>query len=329
MLYEWLVKPYREIISYYIRSNTSSVILIQSNTGCGIKNLYLYIVKRILCLKPNNFISCNNCKSCNFIKENSHPDFFNILTKNYLKNTIGIDDVRFICKNLLLNSHLNKGKVILIENLEKLTNQASHALLKTLEEPTIKTYFILGCKNIYCILPSIISRSQIWKVIINKKDSLKWLEKKGHDVNSKKVIISLKLCNWSPVIANKIILSNFWKERKKLIFTLNNIFLKKEIAFSLLEYFKKIDMFFLILRSLILDTIKYNSNIMFNIINYDCFYLIKNISKNFSSEYLYEQWKFLLNFKKLKKEIPRINKEIFLIKNILDLHETIIKSGNK
>ncbi|AFA40961.1 DNA polymerase III delta prime subunit [Wigglesworthia glossinidia endosymbiont of Glossina morsitans morsitans (Yale colony)] len=315
MLYPWLKIPYQEIISC-LKFNTSCTVLLQSNSGCGIKKLYCAIIKQIFCKCKKDTIHYNFCLNCQLLSENRHPDLYDFSKYAILNKQIGIDIIREICEKIFYPPYYGDVKIILIQNLELLTNQAMHALLKTIEEPSKKTYFILGCKKINYILPTILSRSKIWNIFIKTSDSLQWLNDQGY-TELKKTKIILNLCYGAPIFAKKMLSSNFWEIRKKMILILKKIFLKQASFFHLFESCQKIEIFFIFINSFIIDTIRYKSNIFLNIINIDCIKIVEYMSKICSICFLYQQWDFWLNFKKLNSEISGINKEIFLIKTIL------------
>lgn len=77
------------------------------------------------------------------------------------KQTIGIDDIRVLEKNLSLSPRASPLMVGSISNAETLTPEAQNALLKTLEEPPPKTRIILHVQNSMTLLPTIISRCQV------------------------------------------------------------------------------------------------------------------------------------------------------------------------
>jgi len=75
-------------------------------------------------------------------------------------HSLGIEKIRN-CKDMLSRTSLGGGKrIIIIENADTLTQEASNALLKILEEPDSTTYFILTASNEYQILATILSRCQ-------------------------------------------------------------------------------------------------------------------------------------------------------------------------
>ena len=81
-------------------------------------------------------------KSFKLIKNNINPNFHLIDIASGSK-TINIDQIRDLIKNINKSTLNNKPNFILIDNTEYLNKNSINALLKDLEEPNNKTYFIL------------------------------------------------------------------------------------------------------------------------------------------------------------------------------------------
>lgn len=76
-------------------------------------------------------------------------------------NSLGIDEVKTIKKILSKKTFAGGDRLIIINNIEKATTEATNALLKILEEPPAHTFIILTTSNLHQILPTITSRCQI------------------------------------------------------------------------------------------------------------------------------------------------------------------------
>ena len=72
------------------------------------------------------------CHSCRLFKGGTNPDFYRIKTE---KNTISVEEIRSMQKDVYVKPLYSPKKVYLIEEAEKMTVQAQNSLLKTLEEP--------------------------------------------------------------------------------------------------------------------------------------------------------------------------------------------------
>ncbi len=94
-----------------------------------------------------------------FIQMIPHEECMRIIPEDD-SYSLGIEKIR-VCKDMVSRTSFGGGKrIIIIENSEKLTPEASNALLKILEEPDNTTHFILTAVNEYQILPTILSRCQ-------------------------------------------------------------------------------------------------------------------------------------------------------------------------
>lgn len=90
-------------------------------------------------------------------KKEEHPDIL-IVSPEGKSRTIGIGEVREITRKVSLKAAIGKWKVVVIHEADRLTAQASNALLKTLEEPTEATRIILTARTRGDLLPTIASR---------------------------------------------------------------------------------------------------------------------------------------------------------------------------
>lgn len=156
MLYPWLM-PLLSSLSLRLQGNQlHHGILLIGEYGSGEAALASTFVKRILC-SSSELLPCNSCKACMLFKAQSHPDFHRVTTE---KTQIGIDAVRAAIEQVNKTAQLSANKVILIENIEIMSESASNALLKTLEEPTNNTYLVLTTNAPQYIMATIKSRCE-------------------------------------------------------------------------------------------------------------------------------------------------------------------------
>jgi DNA polymerase-3 subunit delta' len=110
----------------------------------------------ILCQDPNS--PCGKCGICIRVASLSHPDL--MLLDPGDNATIKIDQIRDVQNFVSLKSFEGQGKVVIIDEAQSMTLQASNGLLKTLEEPPPQTYFVLITSNRGAIIPTIQSRTR-------------------------------------------------------------------------------------------------------------------------------------------------------------------------
>jgi len=113
----------------------------------------------------NNF--CGTCKDCRLIQKKSHPDVI-LMPDN--GESIKIDHVRELIRKTSLTVQ-SKYRIIIIENIERMPTEAQNSFLKTLEEPSGKTIFLLTTTQINKVLPTIQSRVRQYS-FPNIEDSL-------------------------------------------------------------------------------------------------------------------------------------------------------------
>ncbi len=102
--------------------------------------------------------ACNECNSCKRFKENTS---FNIHELDAASNN-SVDDIRSLVDQVRIPPQDGKYKVYIIDEVHMLSPQAFNAFLKTLEEPPSYAKFILATTEKHKIIPTILSRCQIF-----------------------------------------------------------------------------------------------------------------------------------------------------------------------
>ncbi len=140
----------------------SHAYILHGEEGMGKKLLASAFAKTLQC-EESGILPCNRCKSCMQVDSNNHPD---IIWVKHEKYSIGVDDIRLqVNADIQIKPYHSPYKIYIIEDGDKLTEQAQNALLKTMEEPPEYAVIILLVNNISAILPTILSRC----VLLNLK----------------------------------------------------------------------------------------------------------------------------------------------------------------
>lgn len=126
------------------------------NEHTGKRNAALFLVKGLNCLNSSQD-PCNTCTSCRKIDAGSHPDILRVDLEKEKKN-ITIRQIRQL--GLQLGAKINEARfrMALVLNADKINIQAQNALLKMLEEPPGKTFFVLIASAPDFLRPTILSR---------------------------------------------------------------------------------------------------------------------------------------------------------------------------
>jgi DNA polymerase-3 subunit gamma/tau len=138
--------------------------LAQAFLFCGPRGVGKTTCARILAKTINcehitpEFEACNECESCKSFNQSSS---FNIIEMDAASHN-SVDDMRELVKEVYLPPHEGKYKIYIIDEVHMLTVQAFNAFLKTLEEPPSYAKFILATTEKHKIMPTILSRCQIF-----------------------------------------------------------------------------------------------------------------------------------------------------------------------
>ncbi len=124
--------------------------------GCGKTTTARIIAKAANCLDLQDGDPCNACAVCESINEGR---FMDIIELDAASNR-GIDEIRDIRDKVNFAPVQGRRKVYIIDEAHMLTDAASNAFLKTLEEPPGHVIFVLCTTEAHRILPTIISRCQ-------------------------------------------------------------------------------------------------------------------------------------------------------------------------
>lgn len=102
--------------------------------------------------------ACNECECCRAFNENRS---LNIIELDAASNN-SVDDIRGITEQVRIPPQVGDYRVFIIDEVHMLSQQAFNAFLKTLEEPPAHVIFILATTEKHKIIPTILSRCQIY-----------------------------------------------------------------------------------------------------------------------------------------------------------------------
>ena len=159
----WPIVGHKKIIKYLVNSikaeRLSHAYVFAGSSNLGKALTAKYFIKSILCQDGN---ICKKCKACSDFEKGIYPDFYDIKLEEG-KSNIRIDQIRDVMDKIKESSFSGNYKIILIEEAEKMNLAGFNSLLKSLEEPSKKTIFILITDNIGGFPKTVLSRSQVIK----------------------------------------------------------------------------------------------------------------------------------------------------------------------
>lgn len=127
--------------------------------GVGKTTCARIFAKTINCLHPKeDGEACNECESCQAFNEQRS---YNIHELDAASNN-SVEDIRSLIEQVRIPPQIGKYKVYIIDEVHMLSQAAFNAFLKTLEEPPHHAIFILATTEKHKILPTILSRCQIY-----------------------------------------------------------------------------------------------------------------------------------------------------------------------
>lgn len=127
--------------------------------GVGKTSCARIFAKTINCLTPTaDGEACNECESCQAFNEQRS---YNIHELDAASNN-SVDDIRSLIDQVRIPPAIGKYKVFIIDEVHMLSSAAFNAFLKTLEEPPHHALFILATTEKHKVLPTILSRCQIY-----------------------------------------------------------------------------------------------------------------------------------------------------------------------
>ena len=126
--------------------------------GVGKTTCARIFAKAINCLAPHGAEACNECESCRSFNEGRS---LNIHELDAASNN-SVEDIRTLIEQVRIIPQVGRYSVFIIDEVHMLSAAAFNAFLKTLEEPPAHAIFILATTEKHKIIPTILSRCQIY-----------------------------------------------------------------------------------------------------------------------------------------------------------------------
>ena len=141
--------------------------------GVGKTTCARIFAKAINCFSPVDNEACNECESCRSFNEGRS---FNIHELDAASNN-SVEDIRSLTDQVRIPPQVGRYSVYIIDEVHMLSAAAFNAFLKTLEEPPAHAIFILATTEKHKIIPTILSRCQIFDFNrIRVEDSVGYLK---------------------------------------------------------------------------------------------------------------------------------------------------------
>lgn len=163
-----------------LKEEVSGTYIFSGPDNLGKTTTAIYFAQILLCQnrQAGKLVPCEECPTCRHFREQrneetkeageggqenmlyAHGDF-HLIKKEKDKKNIAIEQIREFIRTLNMSSFLDSYKIGIIKHADSLSNEASNALLKTLEEPKEKVIIILIAPDVNQINSTIASRSKV------------------------------------------------------------------------------------------------------------------------------------------------------------------------
>ena len=181
-------------------------LLLVGGQHSGKSQLALALARLLLCAEAEGSLNCGHCHACALSASGAHGDF-KWVEPGEKSRIIKVDQIRDVVQFSNKTAAFGLRKVIVLAPADNMNLNAYNALLKSLEEPTENTYWVLVCHRMFGVPATIRSRCQILRLPMpDKAASLSWLdETTGSREQSQQV---LSLSDGRPLLAQKLYLED-------------------------------------------------------------------------------------------------------------------------
>ncbi len=160
-----------------------NAFLFYGSRGTGKKEAAMEFVKSCNCI-VGNAIPCNSCTSCKKINTGMHPDMIFLGPEDNKKN-ISIAQIRDMGRLISARANEAAYRMVCIQDAHLMNIQAQNGLLKVLEEPPGKTFFILLADGLTPLLPTILSRCRKFRFCPQSSDRIREILCTHHGIDEK------------------------------------------------------------------------------------------------------------------------------------------------
>jgi DNA polymerase-3 subunit delta' len=199
--FKWLAPAWQQLQAQ--RARLPHALLIYGPPHIGKRELAEHFAQSLLCETPAaDGHPCGACQACNWFRDGNHPDYRAVLPEilqpvdaeaggdaaegdggaksKTPSKEIKIEQIRSLDTFFSIGTHRGGAKIVLIYPADALNQASGNALLKTLEEPSAGTVFLLVTSRLDHLLPTIKSRAAKFAVAPPSPEmALAWLKEQG------------------------------------------------------------------------------------------------------------------------------------------------------
>ena len=192
--------------------------LFRGPEGVGKQLFARTLTAAVNCKQAKGLSGCGICSSCKKFAAGSHPDFVLVSPE---KGAIKIAQIRELIKKLSFAPYEAKMRVVLLEDVHTMRQEAANSLLKTLEEPPGNNLLILTADSTGNVLQTIISRCQTVPFYsLTFEETTNILMQQNNTLDSDTAMLLARLAEGSPgkaLLLQRKELVDFWKQLLSLL----------------------------------------------------------------------------------------------------------------
>ncbi len=189
--------------------------LFKGPAGVGKKLFAQELAAAVNCKNAHAFQACGSCPSCKKFHSGNHPDFLLVSPE---KGSIKIRQIRELIQLLSYAPYESGMRVVLLEDIHTMGQEAANSLLKTLEEPPENNLLILTANAGREILKTINSRCQTIPFFhLSREDTISILMAKDPNLDREKAVLLARLSEGQPGRAMQFYKSDIIEIRRSVI----------------------------------------------------------------------------------------------------------------
>ena len=240
-LYPWQQDQWQQVSHMMQQQRLPHALIIGGVPGLGKLTFATQVAATLLCQQQVDSHACGQCKSCQLLAANSHPDY-KLLQPEAPSKSILVDQVRNIQHAMATTAQQGGARVVVINGAADLNLNAANALLKQLEEPGNDSYFLLLHQWPNTILPTVRSRCQLLDLALPTAAlALPWLQQQlpADDSSSEMATKLLQLAHGAPLKALYLHTSKAHELRHQMLVQLTAILRGKDSVVAVAQSWHK------------------------------------------------------------------------------------------
>ncbi len=221
-MYPWQEHAWRRLQAAAESRRLPHALLLTGPQGCG-KGMFAAAFARVLlCERPTAAgTACGRCRSCELLEAGTHPNLIQVSPEED-SIAIRIDQIRALIEQIALTTAGAEAmRVVLIQPADAMNRNAANSLLKTLEEPPLRTLLILVAHAPATLPATIRSRCQRIDFGGERTRKIRWL--RGQLKAEIAAECALGLANGGPLLALAMERAGVYAERSRMMVELRGL----------------------------------------------------------------------------------------------------------